>query len=206
MIIYKATNIITNKVYIGKTVKTLDARKSAHIRASKKHKHTSIFYNAINKYGEDNFNWEIIKICESLEDLNESEKEYIRLFRDNSYNINSGGRGGDNFTFNPKKDLIRDKISKTLTGRKVVFTEEHKKNLRVKHKPHKSMSPEGRKKHSDIMKKIQFGENNPAYRHDLNSEEIKKLRNEGSTIHSIAIKFNCSDTAIKNRLHKMGLK
>lgn len=130
MIIYKATNTINNKVYIGKTVKTFERRIDEHKRCSKKHKHTSIFYNAINKYGFENFTWEIVKACQNIDELNTCEKEYIVMFRNNSYNINSGGCGGDNFTFNPNKEQIRDKISLALKGRKVVFTEEHIMNLR----------------------------------------------------------------------------
>ena len=59
-IIYKATNLINKKVYIGQTVKTLKERIYKHLCEGK----CPHFYRALKKYGKDNFEWEIIKECE----------------------------------------------------------------------------------------------------------------------------------------------
>jgi group I intron endonuclease len=56
-IIYKATSP-SGKVYIGKTIKLLERRKSNHLHDSKLF--DCKFYRAISKYGFDNFKWEII--------------------------------------------------------------------------------------------------------------------------------------------------
>lgn len=53
MIVYKATNNINNKVYIGITTKTLEHRKSIHKKDSKTK--DTYFYKAIRKYGFENF-------------------------------------------------------------------------------------------------------------------------------------------------------
>ena len=59
MIIYKVTNIINNKIYIGQTIHSLNIRKSQHER-SHEYGYKTAFSNAIKKYGKENFIWEII--------------------------------------------------------------------------------------------------------------------------------------------------
>ena len=67
-IVYKATNIINNKCYIGQTTDTLDNRIKRHLIKSKKT--NNYFHNAIRKHGIDNFKWEILYECDSKEILN----------------------------------------------------------------------------------------------------------------------------------------
>ena len=55
MLIYKATNIINNKSYIGLTTRTLQERKLEHLRHTKTE--NTYFHRAINEYGKDNFLW-----------------------------------------------------------------------------------------------------------------------------------------------------
>ena len=50
-IIYKITNIINNKVYIGQTVNTLKNRWCKHCHSNG----CRMLYNAILKYGKDSF-------------------------------------------------------------------------------------------------------------------------------------------------------
>ena len=54
MIIYKVTNIINNKIYIGQTIHSLNIRKSQHER-SHEYGYKTAFSNAIKKYGKENF-------------------------------------------------------------------------------------------------------------------------------------------------------
>ena len=54
MIIYKTTNNINKKVYIGQTVKSLDKRKKTHLYKST-NASDNYLYRAIRKYGENNF-------------------------------------------------------------------------------------------------------------------------------------------------------
>ena len=127
MIIYLAKNIINNKVHIGKTIKTLEHRKAAHIRSvlkyDTKHNKRSLFYNAMKKYGYEKFLWEIIDSCTTTNELNNLEKFYIKNYdsqnRLKGYNINEGGEGGDCISKHPNLELIKQKISKSLTGRKM---------------------------------------------------------------------------------------
>lgn len=96
MIIYKVQNKITNKVYIGQTVNSLEQRKNEHIKFSKtKNTH---FLNALRSYGERNFTWEVIDTAKTKEELNEKEIKYIQEYNsiENGYNMIEGGTGGYN--------------------------------------------------------------------------------------------------------------
>ena len=92
MQIYKITNLINDKFYIGKTTKTLAKRWEKH----QKHNKCPKLYNAIQKYGASNFKIENVEFCTSLKELNEREKYWIRILNatKKGYNIAKGGDGG----------------------------------------------------------------------------------------------------------------
>lgn len=50
MIIYKVTNLINGKCYIGKTIKELNERKYRHLYISKYINENNFFHSAIKKY------------------------------------------------------------------------------------------------------------------------------------------------------------
>ena len=113
MIIYKATNKINGKVYIGQTINSLEHRKSGHERdACCKKKSTVYFHNALLKYGFENFNWEVIKECASQKELDYYEDYYIKEYestnKEKGYNLKSGGKLGVVFT-----DDVKAKIGET---------------------------------------------------------------------------------------------
>jgi group I intron endonuclease len=121
--IYKATNKLTNKVYIGQTIKTLEERKSAHI-ARMTFGSNYYFHNALRKYGTDNFEWEILhENIQTKEEADEIEIEEIIKFKatdkNNGYNLATGGGGGDTFVNNPRKEEIREHLRKINTGKKM---------------------------------------------------------------------------------------
>ncbi len=98
MIIYKATNLINNKVYIGQTIQSLAQRKAAHFYKSKNKKQKQFYFNnALNKHGKDNFYWEVIETIENKNILGEKEKYWIKFFKSNEkefgYNLTGGGEG-----------------------------------------------------------------------------------------------------------------
>lgn len=96
--IYKITNLINNKIYIGQS-RNIAQRWKSH-RNPYRHKEYSSYplYRAINKYGLDNFSFEIIEECLDS-DLNEREKYWIQHYHSNSsdfgYNQTSGGDGNN---------------------------------------------------------------------------------------------------------------
>lgn len=113
MVVYKVTNKINGKVYIGQTIHSLEHRKSGHERDARCEKKTTVaFHNALLKYGYENFDWEVLKECTTQEELDYYEDYYIKEFntldREIGYNLKSGGKLGVVFT-----DDIKAKIGKT---------------------------------------------------------------------------------------------
>lgn len=92
MIIYKITNSVNDKVYIGQTTKDLQSRIKNHRNAMLGKKDTHL-YRAMRKYGWDKFTFEVIDTAESQEELNMLEEYYIKLYDSvaNGYNMAYGG-------------------------------------------------------------------------------------------------------------------
>lgn len=90
--IYKVTNALNGKVYIGQTIQTLSERKRQHYKFAKM-KLNYKFPNALNKYTKDTFTWEIIEDNIPIENLNVKEIEYISFYNsfEMGYNSNPGG-------------------------------------------------------------------------------------------------------------------
>lgn len=90
MVVYKITNIITGKVYIGQTTRDFKLRVNQHLYAAKDG-NGKLLYRDMRKYGEENFKFEVIKEANSKEGLNEIEAFYITEYKKdfNSYNISN---------------------------------------------------------------------------------------------------------------------
>lgn len=96
--IYKATNKINGKCYVGQTTQSLDRRKSSHQICALNGK-GYVFHSAIRKHGFENFDWEVLQVVEDDFDikslLNESEKIHILREKSsvdlNGYNLREGG-------------------------------------------------------------------------------------------------------------------
>ena len=89
--IYKTTNLVNGKIYIGK--KKGDFTNN-YLGSGKYLK------NAIHKYGKDNFVVEKLEDCESLDIQNYKEKYWIQFYMQlnfDMYNISKGGDGGDTY-------------------------------------------------------------------------------------------------------------
>jgi group I intron endonuclease len=91
--IYKATNKINGKNYIGRTsYDKLYKRISSHVWYSK-HKNSNIpFANALRKYGKDQFEWKILEECKNT-DMGQREIYWIDKIKP-EYNVTLGGDGG----------------------------------------------------------------------------------------------------------------
>jgi len=115
--IYKITNIITNAIYIGSSVK-IKKRWWRHVNDLKNKKHDNIhLQRSWNKYGEDKFKFEIIKEC-LVEDLLKIEQNYLdKMNWETSFNIGKKACGGDNLSKNPNRELIIEKIRNALLKR-----------------------------------------------------------------------------------------
>lgn len=92
--IYKITNRVNNKVYIGQTHFTIEHRWKQHIRNYNIEHRKQPLYMAFDKYGLDNFYIEPIEEVDS-EQLNEREIYWIAYYNSfkEGYNANIGGTG-----------------------------------------------------------------------------------------------------------------
>ena len=129
--IYKYTNILDQKSYIGQTV-NLKHRKYTHSIS----KRNDEFHSALRKFGIDNFNFEILEYVEASSKqklkniLNELEVKYIEKFNTkypNGYNMTRGGEGAHIIHLS---ETHKKKISMALMGHKL--SPEHKLKLHQK--------------------------------------------------------------------------
>ena len=204
MIIYKTTNLINGKVYIGK-----DKHNNEKYLGSGK-----ILKQAIEKYGKDNFKKEILEECKDEKIWLEREIYWIEYFNSTKigYNIALGGNGGDTISNNPNKDEIRKRHSEKMKdpnvnknkarGRKVVVKKRDDPNWinpRIgKESPLKGR-PSGKKgipnlKHSEWMK-----ENNPFKGKTHSKEHKQKLKEINSKPKSEEHKKKISETLKGNK-------
>jgi len=97
-IIYKATNKINGKIYIGQTIHSLEARRNGHYHLRRNKCRPSYFANALTKYRKDDFIWEVIDFADSHDVLDIKEKYWISFYKSNfpsfGYNLLSGGGSG----------------------------------------------------------------------------------------------------------------
>jgi hypothetical protein len=156
--IYKTTNLIDGKQYIGKHYGELN---DSYLGSGK------ILKRALARYGKENFKKEILCITQSNEENNIKEKEYIKLYNavesDLFYNLHEGGDGGNN----------NQKISESLSGENHPMygkhhSEETKEKLRQASLAY--WTEERRKERSEQYK----GENNPMYGKKKSAESERK--------------------------------
>lgn len=94
--VYKITNKVTGKIYIGITNQGSGARYRHHWYESRIGEPSPI-HKSMAKYGEENFTLEVIDFAETYEELKEKEKFWIKKFNSNDrkigYNLTEGGDG-----------------------------------------------------------------------------------------------------------------
>jgi group I intron endonuclease len=176
--IYKITNAINGKCYIGQT---RQPQKRWY-----QHKHDAAnprmpIHHAIRKYGNEAFEFKVIDFAFNQWEANCLESGYIERYdsRNNlkGYNIEKGGYGG---TMSPE---TREKISNSLLGNTRTLgrkcTEEQKRvisqNLRGNQYTLGRLATDERKAH---LSKIRSGEGNAMFG-KKHSEETKRKMSEG---------------------------
>ena len=123
-IIYKITNLINNKIYIGKTIKTLQHRWSIHKAHAKNPKtRKSYFARAIYKYGPENFLPIILEYHDCKHILKQRECELIQEYQSNNPSI------GYNLVIDSINDISLTYLSDDV--RKQISLSSHKVNRKV---------------------------------------------------------------------------
>ncbi len=124
--IYKITNQINGKIYIGKTLNSNPLNRWAKHLSIAKHKTTrnytyQVIHKAINKYGKENFTFEVIEKCPQESVGLEREKYWIEYYKSNigkygskfGYNSTEGGEGSSGFKHSEES---KNKMSQTRKG------------------------------------------------------------------------------------------
>lgn len=98
--IYKITNTLNEKPYVGQTCQPIEKRFLQHAKA-----HTPLG-DAMRECGLENFTIEVIERCETQTQANERERFWIRVFNcrvPNGYNRSNGGEGHVHIERQPQK-------------------------------------------------------------------------------------------------------
>jgi len=140
--VYKYTNEINGKVYVGITTRTVEIRHKEHL---KKINDNYVFHRALKKYGANNFKLEVLRECKDLDELKVVEMFYIKELssfinaeNSNGYNMTFGGEGTVGFKHSvktrlnfsiAKKELYKNSIHPAIG---VHHTEERKLKQRIR--------------------------------------------------------------------------
>lgn len=185
--IYKTTNNINGKIYIGKK----------HNSSFVKDYYGSgkLINRAIDKYGIENFSLELIEKCETLEELNLKEIHYIQYLNSNyklgkGYNIASGGDGGDLITSLPEIDY-NSFILDCKRRAKGENNPNYGNGNKISGDKNPSKRPEVRKKLSELNS----GENNAMY------GKTGELHHQYGKSHSEETR-NKIKNSLKNKIYK----
>lgn len=144
MVIYKTTNLVNGKIYIGQ-----DSKNNENYFGS-----GDLIKKAIKKYDLINFKKEILCVCKSQIELNEMEQKYILEYNSTDksigYNICFGGTNGTMLNRKHSEET-KKKMSEVRIG--IKFTKEHKEKLSKAHKG-KHISDDTKEKMSKSQKLV----------------------------------------------------
>lgn len=122
MIVYKITNIINGKVYIGQTKFTAEERFEHHCKKALEENADFELSRAIKKYGKEKFKVEVLEEVKTREEACFFEIAYIKKYnstnRDVGYNMTNGGEGGNTYLSKSDEEMkqIKLKISEANKG------------------------------------------------------------------------------------------
>lgn len=212
MIIYKIQNKITNKIYIGKTSKSLEIRWKNHLKCVNK-KINRCLYDSINKYGINNFIIE--ELCKATkENINDLEKFYINEYNSlypNGYNMTNGGDGGytlEKWSNEDREKLYKKQGEKRKGKRSSEWRQaislgaiEREKNKTIEQKKiiANKISKTLKEKNIKPPLKIMFGKDNPNY-NDIPLDSILDMIKNNKNLKEIANHYSVSRKTINNKL------
>ena len=150
--IYKITNSVNGKIYIGKTSSSIEERWKEHKRDSIKdsEKHRPL-YRAMNKYGIENFSVEELEKCDTDKIACEREVYWIEYYGSfkNGYNATKGGDGRQYADY----DLILALFREGKTGKEICQITGYSYKTITLALEQKGISVEERKKRGRIQNK-----------------------------------------------------
>ncbi|MFA5031303.1 MAG: GIY-YIG nuclease family protein [Patescibacteria group bacterium] len=176
-VIYKIKNEQRKCFYIGYSTLGLNHRKHTHKYDCFKRKLNTKLYNFIRKYGWDSFNWKIIAVYSTPEELQQAEINWIKQQKEEFSDwecLNSVEGGSGNLGWVPSIDT-RNRMSES---RKKYLKENPDILIKQIKKMKENYSPQN---HSIKMKELYLknpnrtrGENNSMYGKHHSKEEKKR--------------------------------
>lgn len=129
--VYKITCLSSGKYYIGYS-KEIEKRFHTHKMLLRTRRHFNILLQrAYDKYGFDDFTFEILHTCNTIDDAKGLELQYLDdiNIRPLLYNIHYNNSGGDTLTNHPNRTEIIEKMKVNLTERfnNMTMEERHQK-------------------------------------------------------------------------------
>jgi len=122
--IYRIKNLKNKKCYYGSS-KNIEKRWRTHSNNLKNGKHHNAhLQRSWDKYGEDNFVFELVEECNETI-LLELEQKYLDL--NPEFNIGIKSSGGDNLTKNPNKEDIVRRMTQSVRKRYELMSEDERK-------------------------------------------------------------------------------
>lgn len=205
--IYRITNLVNGKLYFGQSINVEDRLK----QHNRNEKHNDHLTNSINKYGVENFTFEL-EIATSIPYLNRLEKLFIRKYDttnpEKGYNKDLGGRV--NYV---RSDETKQKISESLTSR--TLSDEHKQKIsknNARYWKDKTHSEETKLKISESMKgKKHSGESKKKISEAQKGEKHNLWKNYGRIVKAgyikgkqrFCIKYNGKRIKSSFNIHKL---
>lgn len=179
-VIYKITNLINGKQYIGQTSKYRISDRWSQHKHSARYGKKNYLYNAMRKYGEDNFEFKVIIHNIPVDKLNFYEQLWINKLNTkspNGYNLTDGGEGTRGMIpWNkgiPRSEETINKIKQHYTEEVI---EEMRRRVSGKNNPMYGRTG----KNSPTYGNGRFGEDNPFYgKH--HSEETKAILSDAQS-------------------------
>jgi group I intron endonuclease len=208
--IYKIVNLVNGKIYIGSAT-YLKSRKSEHFNRLRKHEHhNQHLQRAFDKYGEENFKFEIIEYVDDKEKL--IEREQYWLDKTQCYNKDIGYNKrtkADSCIGLYLSDETKQKISIANTGKKRT-PEQTQKNREantgkkqsqetIDKRVQKLTGQKRTKLFKEQLSQDRMGSSNPGSK--LTEDDviiIKQMLAQGINQSIIANKFNIVPSAISN--------
>lgn len=102
MHIYRITNIINDKMYIGQTIQKNPKMRWYDHCSRARNGQTNHLYNSMRLYGAENFVWEIIDSANTLDDLNQKEQYWLNYYRAQGITVYNNREAGGNKTHSPE--------------------------------------------------------------------------------------------------------
>lgn len=182
--VYKHTNLVNGKVYIGITCQKPEYRWGEQGQGYRKQH----FYFAIQKYGWDNFSHEILFADLNKEEAEKKEIELIKQYNSTNplygYNISIGG--GIPTTGWKMPESAKEKLSKAHKGKKL--SEETKQKMSESHKGKKNTEEHNnniRESRKDLMRSVQCVETSEIFRSVREAAKAVNLKSHSNISRAI---------------------